>query len=236
MGNCLRRLPKSSRRAGSGPSSRGSRAGLRHSAEVSPGVGDAWRRALGAEAASVGKFAPCRTPNRRSSTPTPTRRRCWRRTRSCRSSRRTPATAGVPVETRDISLAGRIIAQFPEHLTAGPAHRRRARRAGRAGRRARGEHHQAAEHQRLDPAAEGGDRRAAGAGLRPARLPRRPEDRRGAGRPGALRQGQGQRRQPGAARGQLRPPRARRRSSSTPARTRTRWARGRRTRRPTSRT
>ena len=46
-------------------------------------------------------------------------------------------------------------------------------------------------------------------GLRPPRLPGRPADRRGAGRPGALRQGQGQRRQPGAARGQLRPPGAR---------------------------
>ena len=62
---------------------------------------------------------------------------------------------------------------------------------------------------RLDPAAQGGDRRAAGAGLRPAGLPGRPEDRRGEGRPRPLRQGQGQRRQPGAARGQLRPPRAR---------------------------
>ena len=38
-------------------------------------------------------------------------------------------------------------------------------------------------------------------------LPRRPDDRRGARHPRPLRQGQGQRRQPGAARGQLRPPR-----------------------------
>ena len=119
------------------------------------------------------------------------------------------ATAGVDVETRDISLAGRIIAQFPDRLDRRAAHRRRARRARRAGQDARGQHHQAAQHQRLDPAAEGRDRRAAGAGLRPARLPRRPDDRRGEGRPRPLRQGQGQRGQPGAARGQLRPPRAR---------------------------
>ena len=55
-----------------------------------PGAVTPMAPTLGAEAASVGKFAPCRTPNRRSSTRTPTRRRCWRRTRSCRSSRRTP--------------------------------------------------------------------------------------------------------------------------------------------------
>ena len=90
-----------------------------------------------------------------------------------RSSRRTPRRPGSTVETRDISLAGRIIASFPERLDAGAADRRRAGRARRAGQDARGQHHQAAEHQRLDPAAEGGDRRAAGAGLRPAGLPRR---------------------------------------------------------------
>ena len=54
--------------------------------------------------------------------------------------------------------------------------------------------------------------------------------------PRPLRQGQGQRRQPGPARGQLRPPRARRRSRTTPRPTRTRWAPGPPTRRPTSRT
>ena len=36
---------------------------------------------------------------------------------SCRSSRRSPAPAGVDVELRDISLAGRILAQFPDRLT-----------------------------------------------------------------------------------------------------------------------
>ena len=103
--------------------------------------------------------------------------------------------AGVEVELRDISLAGRILAQFGHG-------RRRARRARRAGQDARGEHHQAAEHQRLDPAAQGGDQGAAGRRLRRPGLRGRAERR-------ALRHGQGQRRQPGAARGQLRPPRAR---------------------------
>ncbi len=46
-------------------------------------------------------------------------------------------------------------------------------------------------------------------GFDAARVPRRPADRRGARRPRPLRQGQGQRGQPGAPRGQLRPPRTR---------------------------
>ena len=73
------------------------------------------------------------------------------------------AAAGVEVELRDISLAGRILAQFPDRLRRRPARRRRARRARRAGQDPRGQHHQAAEHQRLGAAAEGGDRRAPGA-------------------------------------------------------------------------
>ena len=117
--------------------------------------------------------------------------------------------AGVDVETRDISLAGRDHRAVPRPAHRRAAPRRRARRARRAGHAARGQHHQAAQHLRLDPAAQGGHHRAAGAGLRPARLPREPADRRGARDPRPLRQGQGLRGQPGAARGQLRPPRAR---------------------------
>ena len=134
-----------------------------------------------------------------------------------RSSRRTPRTAGV--DGRDARHLPRR--PHPRPVPGPPdaraADRRRPRRARRAGHDARGQHHQAAEHQRLDPAAQGGHRRAAGAGLRPARLPGRAADRRGEGHPRPLRQGQGQRRQPGAARGQLRPPRARARSRTTPA-------------------
>ena len=126
--------------------------------------------------------------------------------------------------------------RFPEQLT--PAQRLPDALAelGELAQDARSEHHQAAEHQRLDAAAEGRHRRAAGAGLRAARLSRRPAERRGEGDPGALRQGQGQRRQPGAARGQLRPPRAQRRQAVRAEATRTRWAPGRQTRRRTSRT
>ena len=63
--------------------------------------------------------------------------------------------------------------------------------------------------------------------------PDEPADRRERDDPGPLRQGQGQRRQPGAPRGQLRPPGPGVGEGSTPASTRTRWARGRPTRRPT---
>ena len=106
-------------------------------------------------------------------------------------------------------LAGRPhpgpVSRAPDRGAAG---RRRPRRARGAGHHARGQHHQAAQHQRLGAAAQGGHRRAPGPGLRDPRLPGR-AGRRGAARdPRALRPGQGQRGQPGAAPGQLRPPRA----------------------------
>ena len=128
----------------------------------------------------------------------------------------------VPADRAGVRRPGRCPGRDPRHLPGrphhrrvrrpparGPAHLRRAGRAGRAREAPRGQHHQAAQRQRLDPAAEGRRRRAARPGLRPAGLPRRAEDRRRARRPRPLRQGQGQRGQPGAPRGQLRPPRAR---------------------------
>ena len=109
----------------------------------------------------------------RSSTPTPTRRRCWRRTPSCRSSRRTPprrASRSRPATSRWRADPGPVRPR-----------RRRAGRARRAGQDARGQHHQAPQRLRLRPAAQGRDQGAAGAGLRPSRLPgepRRPTRRR----------------------------------------------------------
>ena len=106
-------------------------------------------------------------------------------------------------------LAGRPDPRAVPRAARGPARRRRPRRARRAREAARGQHHQAAQHLRLDPAAQGRDQGAAGAGLRPAGLPREPAERRGPRDPRPLRQGQGLRGQPRAARGQLRPPRPR---------------------------
>ena len=97
---------------------------------------------------------------------------------SCPSSRRSRAPPASSVELRDISLAGRILAQFPERLTEEQRVARRARRARRARADARGEHHQAAQHQRLGAAAQGGGRGAAGRGLRHPRLPGRAVRRR----------------------------------------------------------
>ncbi len=65
--------------------------------------------------------------------------------------------AGVSVKLKDISLAGRILATFPEKLTAAQRHGDELGRARRAGDQARGQHHQAAEHLRLDPSAQGRD-------------------------------------------------------------------------------
>ena len=72
--------------------------------------------------------------------------------------------AGVAVETRDISLAGRILACFPELLHARrSASRTRSRELGELAQDARGQHHQAAQRQRLDAAADGRHQGAAGA-------------------------------------------------------------------------
>ncbi len=73
------------------------------------------------------------------------------------------ATAGVRVETRDISLAGRILAGFPDRLPEGQRVEDALGRAGPPGHHPGGQHHQAAERLGLQPPAEGGHRRAAGA-------------------------------------------------------------------------
>ncbi len=73
--------------------------------------------------------------------------------------------AGVTVELRDISLAGRILAVFPEYLTADQKQSDALGELGRAGPDARGQHHQAAEHQRLGSAVEGRDQGIAESGV-----------------------------------------------------------------------
>ena len=71
--------------------------------------------------------------------------------------------AGVRIETRDISLSGRIIAHFPERMT--PEQRIEDHLTSRTHHQDPGrQHHVASEHQRLRAPAQGGDRRAAGRG------------------------------------------------------------------------
>ena len=126
------------------------------------------------------------------------------------------SSAGVDVETRDISLAGRILALFPEHLTEEQRISDDLAELGELATTPEANIIKLPNVSRLDAAAQGRHQGAAEPGLRPPRLPRRPADRRGARRPHPLRQGQGQRGQPGAARGQLRPPRPRRRQELRP--------------------
>ena len=51
---------------------------------------------------------------------------------------------GVEIETRDISVAARILATFPECLNEDPKSKRRVGRTGRAGQDARSQYHQTA--------------------------------------------------------------------------------------------
>ena len=116
------------------------------------------------------------------------------------------AAAGVAVETRDISLAGRILATFPDLL---PADQRVPDALAELGELATRPEaniiklpNVSASMPQLKAAIE--ELQAKGYAL--PDYPDEPQTARGAGHPGPLRQGQGQRRQPGAARGQLRPP------------------------------
>ena len=84
------------------------------------------------------------------------------RSRCCRSCGRSPAPPGSRSSCATSRSPGRILAQFPDRLDPTTAARRRAERARRARADSGGEHHQAAEHQRLGAAAQGRDRRAPG--------------------------------------------------------------------------
>ena len=45
------------------------------------------------------------------------RRRCWRPTPFCRSCGRSPNPPGITIQTSDISVAARILAEFSDYLT-----------------------------------------------------------------------------------------------------------------------
>ena len=124
--------------------------------------------------------------------------------------------AGVSVKLKDISLAGRILASFLREAHPCATDQRRTHRTRRAHVAARSQHHEAAQHLRLDPAAQGRDQGTARQGLRRSGLSGQSDDGRREGHQVALRQGVRQRRQPGAARRQFRPPRGRRRQAIRP--------------------
>ena len=119
------------------------------------------------------------------------------------------SSAGVDVETRDISLAGRILALFPEHLT---EEQRISDALAELGALATTPEaniiklpNVSASMPQLKAAIE--ELQSQGFALPDYPDDPQTDEEREIARP--LRQGQGQRGQPGAARGQLRPPRAR---------------------------
>ena len=81
--------------------------------------------------------------------------------------------ADVTVETRDISLAGRLISSFPERLTPEQRQADALAELGALATTPRGQHHQAAQRERIAAPAQRSNRRTAGQGLRTARLPGR---------------------------------------------------------------
>ena len=119
------------------------------------------------------------------------------------------STAGVSVETRDISLAGRMIAAFSDRLQPEQRLDDALAELGELAKQPEANIIKLPNISASVPQLKAVVAELQSAGLRPARLPGQPDDRRAAGRPRPLRQGQGQRREPGAPRGQLRPPRTR---------------------------
>ena len=117
--------------------------------------------------------------------------------------------AGVAVESRDISLAGRIIARFPERLTDAQRLDDALAELGELAKRPEANIIKLPNISASMPQLKAAIAELQSPGLRPARLPRLPVDRRGEGGPSPLRPGQGQRREPGPPRGQLRPARGR---------------------------
>ena len=85
------------------------------------------------------------------------------------------AQAGVPVVTRDISLAGRILALFPERLTDDQRVGDALAELGELAKRPEANIIKLPNISASIPQLKAADRRAAGAGLRPAGLPRQPD-------------------------------------------------------------
>ena len=116
--------------------------------------------------------------------------------------------AGMRVEESDISVAARILGNFPEYLT---PEQRVPDTLAELGQKTLEPDANIIKLPNISasvPQLRGGDQGTAGQGLQAPRLPRRPEDRRRKGHQGTLRQVHRLRREPGAARRQLRPPRA----------------------------
>ena len=136
------------------------------------------------------------------------RRPGWRLPPSCPSSAPSRRPAGIEVATSDISVAARILAEFPEYLTDAQKVPDNLAELGRltldpGTNIIKLPNISASVHQLTDAIKE-----LQALGYKVPKLPGEPGDRRGEGDPLPLLQVPRQRRQPCAARGQLRPPRA----------------------------
>ena len=154
--------------------------------------------------------------------------------RCCRSSKSFVAAAGVNVKLKDISLTGRIIANFPDKLKPEQKINDELAELGKLAMKPEANIIKLPNISASIPQLKAAIKELQSKGYAVPDYPDNPDDRRREGHQGALRQGAGQRRQSGAARGQLRPPRSRRREGSMRAAIRTRWARGARIRKRTS--
>ena len=148
---------------------------------------------------------------------------------SCRSSRRSPRQAGVEIELRDISLAGRILAQFPDRLT---DEQRVPDALGELGELAKTPEANIIKLPNISasiPQLKAAIKELQEAGYDVPDYPDDPRTDDAKSAREAYDRVKGSARQPGAARGQLGSPRARVGEGLRRASTRTRWARGRRT-------
>ena len=134
----------------------------------------------------------------------------------CRSSKPSWARRVCPMKLKDISLAGRILANFPEKLT--PAQRINDELAelGELAMRPEANIIKLPNISASIPQLKAAIKELQGKGYDVPDYPDNADDGRREGHQVSLRQGVRQRRQPGIARGQFRPPRRRRREAIRP--------------------
>ena len=170
---------------------------------------------------------PCRRNRPPSSTRRPTKRPPWPRTRCCRSSRPSPRPPASRSRRATSRWRGASSRSFPEVLTEAQRIPDYLAELGELAKTPEANIIKLPNISASMPQLKAAIKELQGQGYKLPDYPDEAEDARGEGDQGALRQGQGQRREPGAARRQLRPPRAAVGEAVRARSTRTRWARGR---------
>ena len=145
-------------------------------------------------------------------------------------------TAGVKMKLKDISLTGRIIANFPDKLKPEQKINDELAELGKLAMKPEANIIKLPNISASIPQLKAAIKELQSKGYDVPNYPDSDATPTPTRKSGPLRQGAGQRRQSGAARGQFRPPRRRRREGLCAQAIRTRWARGARIRRPAWRT